>query len=168
MTVELEVEMTPLVLYSYMLHQTYTGLKGMLSVILGIGAVLTGIMQKEAGSTISAALLIGIGAIIFVMPFILLWNQAKKKASSNKAFQGTIRYELSEQGVRVIQGETHSLNPWSDFQSAVSTGQSLILTVDKEHFMILPRLQIGEKWAPAVQVISTHMPPDRVRIRQVN
>ena len=167
MTVGLEVNMTPLVLYSYLLYQNYTDMKGMLSVIIGVGAVLTGIMKNEAGSMISAALLIGIGAIIFVMPFIILWKKAEKK-SEERQFQGTIRYELSDEGIRVIQGDISSLNPWSDFQSAISTGQALVLKIDKERFMILPRLQIGEKWAPAVQVISTHMPPDRVRIRQVN
>ena len=147
MSVRFEIRMTPQAMYSFMLHHNYTQLSGILEVVFGTVILATGLKQAESGKTAGAVLLFFIAAPVFKKPLC---------------------YELTDSGVKVIQEDRENENPWQDFQRAVSTGQALVLYMDKSRAVIFPRNQIGEKWAAAAEMISTHMPPDKVRIRQVN
>ena len=98
----------------------------------------------------------------------MLRIRAKRRVENTPVFKKPLCYELTDSGVKVIQEDRENENPWQDFQRAVSTGQALVLYMDKSRAVIFPRNQIGEKWAAAAEMISTHMPPDKVRIRQVN
>ena len=83
-------------------------------------------------------------------------------------FQKPISYELNEEGIRISQDEQSVLNEWGDFRKAVSTGQSVIIYVTKVRALIFPRESLGEQYAAAVQMISTHMPTKKVNIRHVS
>lgn len=168
MSVRFEIRMTPQAMYSFMLHHNYTQLSGILEVVFGTVILATGLKQAESGKTAGAVLLFFIAALIFAYPPVMLRIRAKRRVENTPVFKKPLCYELSDNGVKVIQEDRENENPWQDFQRAVSTGQALVLYMDKSRAVIFPRNQIGEKWAAAAEMISTHMPPDKVRIRQVN
>lgn len=168
MSVDLEVQMTPRTMYSFMIHHNYTQLSGILSVIMGIVAFIIGVQQIGRGNVASAIVLIVFGVAVVVYSPIMLWTRAKRQVEASPVFLEPLVYKLTEDGVKVIQGGKENESPWSDFQKAISTNWALVLYMDKTRAIIFPREQIGERWAAAVEMISTHMPPDKVKIRQVN
>ena len=54
---------------------------------------------------------------------------------------------------------------WGDMYKAVSTGRSIILYTSRVNATIFPKRQLGDSKASVIEMISTHMPPARVKIR---
>ena len=48
---------------------------------------------------------------------------------------------------------------------AVSTGRSIILYTSRVNATIFPKRQLGDQKMAVVEMISTHMPPAKVKIR---
>ena len=50
-------------------------------------------------------------------------------------------------------------------QKAVSTGKSIIVYTSKTTASIFPKKDLGDKKDAIIKMISTHMPPNKVKIR---
>ena len=84
---------------------------------------------------------------------------------SNPVFQEPLRYILYEEGLTVAQGEAREQMAWEDMYRAVSTGRSIILYTSRINATIFPKRQLGDRKAAVIEMISTHMPPAKVKIR---
>ena len=153
MNIKFEVKMTKKAMFDFMLYTSYTSLSGIVGVIFGGVTLVLGIRQCMFGSYSTAATFFLFAAIFLI---------------GNPMFQKPISYELNEEGIRISQDEQSVLNEWGDFRKAVSTGQSVIIYVTKVRALIFPRESLGEQYAAAVQMISTHMPAKKVNIRHVS
>ena len=156
---EVDVHMNTSVLYDYMLRHTYTSPLGLVATLLGFLALL--FFLKGAGGLY---LVIGIVMIVY-----LPWNlflTARKQAITNEAFQRPLHYTFAEEGVYVSQGETVQMQAWKDMYKAISTPRSIVLYTSKVNASVFPRADLGDDTALVIELISTHMPPKKVRIRQ--
>ena len=61
-------------------------------------------------------------------------------------------------------GETQS-QKWEDLFKAVSTPKSLIVYTSRVNASIFPKRDLKENSTAAIRMISTHMPPQKVKIR---
>ena len=61
-------------------------------------------------------------------------------------------------------GETQHQD-WENMVKAVSTSRSIIVYTSKVNATILPKRVMGDKKTDVIEIISTHMPPKKVRIR---
>ncbi len=84
---------------------------------------------------------------------------------TNPSFQEPLRYTLDEEGLTVSQGEAQERMDWENMHKAVSTGRSIILYTSPVNATIFPKRQLGEERTAVVEMISTHMPPKKVKIR---
>ena len=94
--------------------------------------------------------------------------KSSEQVKKSPMFQKPITYELTEEGVQISQEDQSTLNEWENFQKAVSTDTSIILYVTKVRALIFPKEALGEQYAAAVKMISTHMSPRKVKIRHVS
>ena len=78
----------------------------------------------------------------------------------------SLHYKMTEEGVEVSQGEEVQSQKWEDMYKAVSTPRSLILYTSPVNASVFPRKDLGEKTFGVIQIISAHMPPKKVKIRQ--
>ena len=156
---EVDVHMNTTVLYDYMLRHTYTSPLGLVATLLGFMALL--FFLKGAGALY---LIIGIVMIVY-----LPWNlflTARRQAITNEAFQRPLHYTFAEEGVYVSQGETVQMQAWKDMYKAISTPRSIVLYTSKVNASVFPRADLGDDTATVIELISKHMPPRKVRIRQ--
>lgn len=167
MSIKFEITMTDRVMCNFMIYHTYTHFSGIFGVILGFLALAVAV-HKVMGGDIGGSLVFFVFAFLFILylPFSM-WLKAKKQVKKTPMFQKPIFYELTEEGVRIAQGEQETLNRWEEFQKAASTGQSLLLYVTKMRAIVLPKDQMGEFYLPAVKMISAHMEPSKVKIRGI-
>lgn len=168
MSVKFDVQMTAKAMYNFMVHHTYTQFSGILSVIFGIVSVVFAVARVSAGNVEGSLIFFVFGALFIVYTPVNLWFRSKKQVKMTPSFQKPITYELTESGVIVSQEDQSTENKWEDFVKAVSTGQVLVLYITRVRAIIFPKEQLGEQYTAVVQMISTHMPPDKVKIRQVN
>ncbi|MBD5548855.1 MAG: YcxB family protein [Lachnospiraceae bacterium] len=158
MEVEFDVKITPGVLYDYMLYHTYTSAAGL------IGAV--------AGALMVVAYFMGAGILILIAGIIILaylpWTlflKSRQQYLANPAFKMPLHYKMTEEGVTVSQNDETQGQKWEDMYKAVSTSRSLILYTSPVNASIFPKKDLGEKAPGVIEIISTHMPPKKVKIR---
>ena len=102
--------------------------------------------------------------ILAYLPWTL-FLKSKKQYLSNPAFKEPLHYRMTDQGIEVSQkGETQG-QKWEDMYKAVSTPRSIILYTSRVNASIFPKKDLGEKSSAVIRMISTHMPPRKVKIR---
>jgi hypothetical protein len=72
---------------------------------------------------------------------------------------------MTDEGISVSQGETEEKQSWDSCYKAVSTSKSLILYTSRTTASIFPKSDLGDKKDAVIQMISTHMPPKKVKIK---
>ncbi len=158
MELEFSVKIDSRALYDYLLQHNYNGVGGILGTIVG-ALLIVAAVQKGAVIYLIAGIV-----LIAYLPYTL-YIKARKQALTNPAFREPLRYKMTEEGVSVSQGETEQFQAWTDMVKAVSTGRSLILYTSKVNACIFPRKDLGDLTQDVIRMISTHMPPSKVKIR---
>lgn len=156
--VELDVKIKAGDLYDFMLMHSYNQLSGLL------GSALGALMVIVALSTKQWLFLIGGLALLLYLPWVL-FIKSRQQILANPAFQNPLHYVLDENGMTISQGEETATQAWEDMVKAVSTSKSIILYTSKVNATIFPKEQLGDQKAALIEVISTHMPPAKVKIR---
>lgn len=158
MEVEFDVRITPGALYDYMLFHTYTSPAGL------IGAA--------AGALLVTAFFMGAGVLCLIAGIIILaylpWTlflKSRQQFLANPAFKMPLHYKMTEEGIEVSQNGEVQSQKWEDLFKAVSTPKSLIVYTSRINASIFPKKDLKENTPAVIQMISTHMPPKRVKIR---
>ena len=155
---ELDVKIESKDLYDYMLRHSYNSPSGILGSCFGallvVLAVLTGQWMY---------LVFGIIMLAY-LPWTL-FLRSKKQALTNAGFQKPLHYVLDDIGVTISQGEESVQYLWEEMVKAVSTGRSIILYTSPVNATLFPRRELGDKTAAVIEMISTHMPANKVKIR---
>lgn len=167
MSVKFDVKMTDKAMYSFMLYHTYTSLSGILGVVFGIVTFVFGMRAISQGAYNSAIIFFMFTFLFIIFTPISLKNRSKRQVKTSPMFQKPITYELIEEGVKVSQDDQEVVNPWEDFMKAVEINGALVLYVTRLRALIFPKADLGEQYTAVVQMISTHMPPAKVKIKQV-
>lgn len=156
--VELDVKIEAGDLYDYMLMHTYHSASGLLGSGVGAVAVLVGIMRGQF-----LFLLAGVVLLLY-LPWTL-YLKSRQQVLSNPAFKEPLHYVLDEQGLTISQNGQEQHQDWDSMVKAVSTGRSIIVYTSKVNATIFPNREMQDKRTSVIEMISTHMPPKKVRIR---
>lgn len=156
--VETDITITAADLYDYVLMHTYSGMSGIIGSTAGALFVVAGFMTQRW-------LLLIAGIIVLAYLPVTLWTKSKLQWSANEAFQKPLHYVFDDGGVTVSQGEATESQSWEDMVKAVSTTRSIILYTSGRNASIFPKAQLGDQKAALIEMISTHMPPAKVKIR---
>lgn len=145
-------------LYDYMLRHSYNSPAGILGSAVGAVMVVFSLMsQYWAGLVLGAVILLFLPWTLFV--------RSRKQILGNPVFQEPLQYTLDDEGLKISQGEEEAGMVWEDMYKAVSTGRSIILYTSRVNATIFPKRQLGDQKAAVIEMISTHMPPAKVKIR---
>lgn len=156
--IELDVNIQAGDLYDYMLAHTYNGSSGILGTTFGALLIIMALAGQRW-----ILLLPGI-VILLYLPWTL-FIKSRKQALMNPSFRHPLHYVLDEEGITVSQGDTSQKQVWSELYKATSTGRSIIVYTSKVNATIFPKREMGGQKTEVIRMISTHMPPDKVKIR---
>lgn len=158
MEIEFDVQMKWQDLYQYMLHHTYNSASGLIGAISGALMIVAFFMGASVLCLIA-------GMIILLYLPGTLYLKARQQFLANPAFKKPLHYKMTEEGIEVSQGEEVQNQKWEDMHKAVSTTKSLIVYTSPVNACIFPRRELGDLAPGVIQIISTHMPPKKVKIR---
>lgn len=158
MQVEFDVKMTTAKMYDYMLFHMFTSFQGILGESMGV--ILIGAFVLSGKWIYLIAGLI----VLFYLPVALYMN-AKKQVLLNPAFKDVLHYKLDGEGITITVGESSESQKWEDMRKAVSTNRSIIVYTSKVGASIFPKEDMGAECAHVIEMISTHMNPKKVNIR---
>ena len=158
MEMEFDVKVTAGALYDYLLFHTYTSFSGMLGTLVGVFLLMAFASTKYIIYLIA-------GVVLIAYLTCALFLKAVQQAQNNPAFKNPLHYKMTEEGISVSQGESEERQDWDSCVKAVSTGKSIILYTSRTAASIFPKKDLGDKKEALIQMISTHMPPKKVKIR---
>lgn len=158
MEIEFDVKIDAGVLYDYMLHHTYNSAAGILGTAVGALMIVAFVMQQSV-----LFLIVGI-VILGYLPW-QLFIKSRQQALMTPAFKKPLHYKLDEEGITVSQDDSEEKQEWGQMYKAISTGKSIIVYTSRVNASIFPKKDLGENKAKVIEIISTHMPPSRVKIR---
>ena len=158
MEIEFDVKIDAGVLYDYMLHHTYNSAAGLLGTVVGALMIVAFSMGRGV-----LFLIAGI-VILAYLPWTL-FIKSKQQALMTPAFKKPLHYKLDEEGITVSQDDTEEKQEWAQMYKAVSTGKSIIVYTSRVNASIFTKKDLGENKAKVIEIISTHMPPSKVKIR---
>lgn len=156
--VELDIKIEAGDLYDFMLMHSYNQVSGLMGSILGAIMVIVALSNKQW------IFLIGGIVLLLYLPWVL-FIKSRQQVLDNPVFKQPLHYVLDENGVTISQGESVTTQSWDDMVKAVSTTKSIILYTSKVNATIFPKSQLGDKKTSVIEMISTHMPPAKVKIR---
>lgn len=145
-------------LYDYMLMHSYNSPAGILGSAFGAVLILFAIMTQQW-------IFIILGVVMLLYLPWTLFIKSRRQILSNPSFQEPLEYTLDEEGLTVSQGEAQEKMAWEDMYKAVSTGRSIILYTSRVNATLFPKRQLGDQKMAVIEMISTHMPPKKVKIR---
>lgn len=158
MKIEFDVLITPKKMYDYMLRHTLTSFQGILGESVGVFLILAFIISIKWYYLIA-------GVIIIAYQPIELYFKAKRQVERNEAFKTPLHYELTDDGITVSSGDAKDFQSWNDMYRAVSTLRSIILYTTRVNACIFPKEDMGDSTNDVIEMIHTHMKPERVSIR---
>ena len=141
MEIEFDVKITPNILYDYMLQHTYSRLPGLMGTLVGV------LMLFLFAANRQPLILIISLVILLYLPWTL-FLRAASQAKSNPAFRKPLHYRLREGMVK-----------------AISTPKSIVVYTTAVNACIFPKRDLGDGKMKVIEMISTHMPPKKVKIR---
>ncbi|MCH5263626.1 MAG: YcxB family protein [Lachnospiraceae bacterium] len=158
MEIEFDVKISANVLYDYMLRHTYSSLSGIMGTL--VGALM---LVLFASNRQPICLIIGV-VILLYLPWTL-FIKSRQQALGTPAFKKPLHYRLSDDGIEVSQDETVEQMGWDGMVKAVSTLNSIIVYTTPTNACIFPKKDLGDSKYKVIEIISTHMPPKKVKIR---
>ena len=156
---ELTVKIEAGDLYDYMLMHSYNSPAGVVGSTFGALLIIFALATKQW-------IFIVLGLVMLLYLPWTLFLKSRTQLLNNPAFQEPLQYTLDEEGLTVSQGEAQEKMAWENMHKAVSTGRSIILYTSRVNATIFPKRQLGDQRVAVIEMISTHMPPSKVKIRQ--
>lgn len=156
--IELDVKIEANDLYDYMLRHSYNSAVGIIGSCFGALIIVLAVLTTQWGYLIFGLI------ILLYLPWTLFFR-SKRQVLSNPSFQQPLHYQLDDRGLTISQGEDSVQYLWGEMHKAVSTGRSIILYTSPINATIFPKRQLADQKIAVIEMISTHMPPAKVRIR---
>lgn len=165
MSISFDVKLQAKDLYSFNMYQTYSGIHGWVSVAL---AVLSWIM---AGATFGKAevlytiLYIACGFLFLLYVPVSLWLRSNATIRTNEVLAGTLHYEVSEECIRVTQGDEVGELPWDMIYKLVSNKRQVLIFSNRVNAYIIPREQLAGQYDSLCELASKKLEKFRIRLR---
>lgn len=156
---EIDVQIKASDLYDYSLRHSYTSLGGLLSTIVGV-LMIYAYFAKNA----SALYLIFGLIVVFYIP-INLFLMSRQQAMQ-ETFQKPLHYAFYENGMEVSQDDLKEMIGWDYIVKAVATSKSIIVYTGKNRASIFPRRDLQPDATALLRVLSTHVDPKKMKIKQ--
>lgn len=156
--VELDVKIEAKDLYDYMLRHSYNSPVGIIGSCFGALFIVLALLTRQW-----VYLIFGL-IILLYLPWTL-FLRSRRQVLSNPSFRQPLHYLLDDQGLTISQEEESMQVLWEEMYKAVSTGRSIILYTSPVNATIFPKAQMEDQKTAVIEMISTHMPPAKVKIR---
>lgn len=165
--IEFDVQLEPKDLYRFNIHQAYTGLQGWTAIILGVLAfVMAAITFGKTDAGIRSTIIYIVAGLFFFFYIpVSLWSRSKITLKANAVLAGVLHYEVSEENIRVTQGEEEGVLPWEAVYKLVSNKNQILIYSTRINAYIIPREQIGTKYDGLCEVAKKKLESYRLKLK---
>lgn len=133
-------------MYRFLLHHGYSGISGVINLLITVGAIA--LLILGVGDTTTAKVMLVIVALLFsVINPVYLYYKAAKQVKLTPMFAKPLDYLINEEGITVSQGEEQLLIEWKDLRRAVETNKDFYIYLSLTRAYIFPKTAVKEEMA---------------------
>ena len=162
MELDFDVNITPGVLYDYLLSHTYRSASGLIGTIVGALLVAAFLTTNKIPYLIAGIV------IIAYLPWTL-FIKSRQQHLANPAYKKPLHFHMDSEGITVSQGDEDTADParvsWDEVYKATSTSMSILIYTNKVSAFMLPKKDLGDMKPSVIQLISVNVDPAKVKIR---
>lgn len=141
--IEFDVNISRGDLYRFTMRHTYLSFSGIVGILISLGSIGLAIVRwKEYNLTTIIALFV-IGALFTIIQPIMLYGKVCAQIKKNTDIKDTLHYEISQEGIRVSQGEQEAFVKWYEVRKKVLASKGIYLYMSPVRAFIFPESQIG-------------------------
>lgn len=140
--INIEVKVTTQDLYEFLMHNNYCSVKGVVSVLFSVMAVVGTILYWSDFSVFYKGFMIVLSMLFTVIVPIEYYIRAERQA--RKGFSEPFRFTFDEQGITIAKGEEHSELRWTDVMKVVSTKNLVTIYFTPVRAFIIPKRYLEE------------------------
>ena len=166
MKAEFDVKLSAEDLYGFNMYQTYTSIHGFISILMTAVFWITAGFSFQQGNIGYGFLYIAAGILFLVYMPLTLWFRSKKTIETNSILSGVLHYEVSEDAIKVTQGEEMGELPWNLVYKVVVNSKRILIYSNRINAYVIPRTQIGAQYDAFVEVASQKLDKYRVKIKK--
>ncbi len=159
MKCEFDVQMTASSLYDYNMYHTYSGTAGIVGTAVGTLFLILFAAYRQPAYLVA-------GLVIILYSPVVLYMNSVKPIKLNPVYKNPLHYMLDEEGVTVTAGDESLKVEWDKMIKARATNQSILLYTGPKSAWVFPKKDPGQKRYDVIEMISTHMSSEKVKIRQ--
>ncbi|MBR6237547.1 MAG: YcxB family protein [Lachnospiraceae bacterium] len=159
MKCEFDVQMTASSLYDYNMYHTYSGTAGIVGTAVGTLFLILFAAYRQPAYLVA-------GLVIILYSPVVLYMNSVKQIKLNPVYKNPLHYMLDEEGVTVTAGDESLKVEWDKMIKARATNQSILLYTGPKSAWVFPKKDLGQKRYDVIEMISTHMSSEKVKIRQ--
>lgn len=159
MKCEFDVQMTASSLYDYNMYHTYSGTAGIVGTAVGTLFLILFAAYRQPAYLVA-------GLVIILYSPVVLYMNSVKQIKLNPVYKNPLHYMLDEEGVTVTAGDESLKVEWDKMIKARATNQSILLYTGTKSAWVFPKKDLGQKRYDVIEMISTHMSSEKVKIRQ--
>ncbi|MBO5302976.1 MAG: YcxB family protein [Lachnospiraceae bacterium] len=165
METEFDITLTSLDMYRFSMYHTYTGMQGILSIIIAIMCFVAAVVTRGNVTDMYTALYAGFGVIFLLyMPFTL-YLRAKRQFLMSKSLRSTLHYRIDEKGIHTTQNEASADLSWEQVYKVVSTKSNVLIYSSRIHAYIIPREQIIKQYETIRKIAGASLPAYRFKMK---
>lgn len=164
---KISVQLTEQTLFDFLLYHTYSKFSGFLTNVLGAAVGFMGIILMVMGQITWLHLFIYLaaGAAFVAYTPLTLRYRAKKGIKLDARYKDSCQYVFDEKGITVIRRDKTEVYEWEKIKRAVVTPKNIGIYWEKDWALIIPKESLGQRFVPVMQMISTHIGAQNLRLR---
>ncbi len=143
-------------MYRFMIYYSYYGFRGIVNLIISIGAIILLINGADEGYAFNKALLIIIASLFTVINPIQLYLKAAKQVKLTPMFQQPLDYKVNEEGISVRLKEEEMTLAWEDIYKIVETRKDFYFYTSINRAHILPKEGYQEQCELMRELVRTY------------
>lgn len=147
--VTIQVKVTVMDMYSFLMHHSYSGIQGILNLFISGGAIVLLLCGVGRGNTLVMTALVLAAALFTVINPINLLLKSIKQVVLLPTFRKPLSYTFGEEGILVRQEEAEMLTGWNEVVRVVENRRSILVYMSAVRAYILPKKQ----YAGQVEVV---------------
>lgn len=143
-----EIEGRPTIseMYSFLMYHTYGNVVGILSLAIGIAAIVYLIFGLANGAQAIQLVLSGVVIVMFLMNSPMsLWFKAKKQSETAADPVNTITYGFSPVGCDMWRGEEYAKHDWSEVVKVKESKTGFYFYIGKNHALMVAKAALGNR-----------------------
>lgn len=165
MEIEFDITLTPKDMYRFNMYQTYTGFQGWFSILISIFLfVAAGLTYGEVTVTRTFLYLL-LGLLFLIYMPVTLYLRSRHNIAASEVLKHPLHFSVGEKGFTVSQKEESAKLPWEQIYKMVSTKSNVLVYSSRINAYIIPREQLGDKYAALAELGKEKLPQYRIKMK---